>query len=128
MSQKKKKKKEPLWKSFGYAFYGIWTGFRKERNMKIHCLAAVLVTLSGVILKISVTEWLICCLLFGQIMSLELVNTALEAVVDLATEEYHPLAKIAKDTAAGAVLISAIFAAICGIIIFVPKLIWILYK
>ena len=59
--------------------------------------------------------------LFGMVMALELVNTAVEAVVDLVTEERHPLAKIAKDTAAGAVLIAAIMAAIVGLIIFVPK-------
>ena len=68
-----------------------------------------------------VTEWCICLGLFGMVMALELVNTAVEAVVDLVTEERHPLAKIAKDTAAGAVLIAAIMAAIVGLIIFVPK-------
>ena len=88
------RKKDPLYKSFGYAFQGIFTCIRKERNMKIHCTVA---------------------------MALELVNTAVEAVVDLVTEERHPLAKIAKDTAAGAVLIAAIMAAIVGLIIFVPK-------
>ena len=60
-------------------------------------------------------------LLFGLILSLELVNTALEAVVDLVTEERRPLAKLAKDTAAGAVLIAAIMAAGVGLLIFVPK-------
>ena len=97
-------KKDPLYKSFGYAFEGIGTCIKKERNMKIHCAAAILVVIAGVILKIS-----------------SLVNTAVEAVVDLVTEERKPLAKIAKDTAAGAVLIAAIMAAIAGIIIFLPK-------
>ena len=104
-------KKDPLYKSFGYAFEGIGTCIKKERNMKI----------AGVILKISLLEWCICLTLFGLIMALELVNTAVEAVVDLVTEERKPLAKIAKDTAAGAVLIAAIMAAIAGIIIFLPK-------
>ena len=91
--------------------------------MKIHCTVAVLVVIAGLILGISVTEWCICLGLFGMVMALELelVNTAVEAVVDLVTEERHPLAKIAKDTAAGAVLIAAIMAAIVGLIIFVPK-------
>jgi len=106
------RKKDPLYKSFGYAFQGIFTCIRKERNMKIHCMVAALVVIAGLILGISVTEWCIC---------LGLVNTAVEAVVDLVTEERHPLAKIAKDTAAGAVLIAAIMAAIVGLIIFVPK-------
>ena len=106
------RKKDPLYKSFGYAFQGIFTCIRKERNMKIHCMVAALVVIAGLILGISVTEWCICLGLFGMVMALELVNTAVEAVVDLVTEERHPLAKIAKDTAAGAVLIAAIMAAI----------------
>mgnify|MGYP000678877265 CR=1 FL=1 len=115
-------RKNPLNKSFGYAFEGIRTGIRKERNMKIHCMVAALVVIAGLILGISVTEWCICLGLFGMVMALELVNTALEAVVDLVTKEKKPLAKIAKDTAAGAVLVSAIAAAIIGCIIFVPYL------
>ena len=76
-------KKDPLYKSFGYAFEGIGTCIKKERNMKIHCAAAILVVIAGVILKISSLEWCICLTLFGLIMALELVNTAVEAVVDL---------------------------------------------
>ena len=118
----KRKKKSPLYKSFGYAFEGIFTGIKKERNMKIHCLAMLCVVAAGFFMKISVTEWCICLILFGLILSLELVNKAVEAVVDLVTEEKKPLAKIAKDTAAGAVLIAAIMAAGVGLIIFVPKI------
>ena len=77
---------------------------------------------AGLVLHLSVTEWCICLVLFGLILSLELVNTAVESVVDLVTEERKPLAKVAKDTAAGAVLISAIMAAIIGCVIFVPKI------
>ena len=118
----KKEKKDPLYRSFGYAFQGIFTCVRKERNMKIHCVVAVFVVIAGVILKISAIEWCICLALFGLVMALEHVNTAVEAVVDMVTEEYHPLAKVAKDTAAGAVLIAAIMAAIAGGIIFLPKI------
>lgn len=99
-----KNRKQPLFKSFGYAFEGIWTGISKERNMKIHCLAVILVTAVGTFVGLTPMEWCICLLLFGMVISLELVNTAVEAVVDLVTEERKPLAKIAKDTAAGAVL------------------------
>lgn len=115
-------KKEPLYKSFGYAFEGIFSGIRKERNMKIHCVAAIGVTAAGILFHISALEWCICLVLFGMIMALELVNTAVEAVVDLVTEEKRPLAKLAKDTAAGAVLIAALMAAAAGLIIFLPKL------
>ena len=118
----KMEKKDPLYRSFGYAFQGIFTCVRNERNMKIHCVAAVLVVIAGVILKISAIEWCICMVLFGLVMALEHVNTAVEAVVDLDTEERTPLAKHAKDAAAGAVLIAAIMAAIAGMIIFIPKL------
>lgn len=116
------RKKNPLYKSFGYAFEGIFTGIKKERNMKIHCLAMLCVIAAGLVLQISIAEWCICLVLFGLILSLELVNTAVEAVVDLVTEEKKTLAKIAKDTAAGAVLIAAIMAAGAGLLIFVPKI------
>lgn len=119
----KKTGKNPLYKSFGYAFEGIFAGIRGERNMKIHCFAAVCVIVAGVLFHISVTEWCICLVLFGIILSLELVNTAIEAVVDLVTEDKKPLAKLAKDTAAGAVLIAAVMAAMAGLLIFVPKLV-----
>ena len=114
-------KKPPITKSFGYAFEGIFTCIRKERNMKIHCVMAVLVVAAGVILGLSPVEWCICLGLFGLVMALELVNTAVEAVVALVPGKYHPRAKIAKDPAAGAVLIAAIMAAAAGLIIFVPK-------
>ena len=117
-------RRQSLPSSFGHAFEGIRTGVVEERNMKIHCAAAVLVIVFGLLLHISVTEWCICFALFGLIMGLELVNTAIEAAVDLATQDYHPLAKRAKDTAAGAVLIASIMAAAAGLIIFVPKLLY----
>lgn len=115
------RKKDPLYRSFGYAFEGIFTCIRNERNMKIHVAVMLLVIIAGFVLGLSVTEWCICLGLFGLVMALELVNTAVEAVVDLVTAERHPLAKIAKDTAAGAVLIAAIMAAVIGLLIFVPK-------
>ena len=118
----KREKKPPLRKTFGYAFEGILTGSRKERNMRIHTAAMILVVFFGTVLGLSATEWCICLVLFGLVMALELVNTAVEAVVDLVTEERKPLAKIAKDTAAGAVLIAAIMAAVIGCIIFLPKI------
>ena len=116
------KKKNPLWRSFGYAFAGIWTGIRKERNKKIHCTALLMVVIAGIAFRITVSEWCICIVLCALVMSLELVNTAVEAVVDLVTEEKKPLAKIAKDTAAGAVLIAAIASVIIGLLIFVPHI------
>lgn len=114
-------KKPPLYKSFGFAFEGIFAVVKKERNMQIHCCMMVLVILAGLFFQISAVELCICFVLFGLIMSLELVNTAVESVVDLVTEERRPLAKLAKDAAAGAVLIASIMAAVAGLIIFLPK-------
>lgn len=118
----KRERKQPLYKSFRYAFEGLFRTIREERNMQIHCLAAVLVVIFGTVLHISREEWFVCLILFGLVMGLECVNTAVEAVVDLVTTERRPLAKKAKDAAAGAVLAAAIFAAVIGIWIFVPKL------
>lgn len=122
---KGKSTSQSISESFGHAFDGMVDGL-EERNMKIHCTMAALVVFFGLVLHISVTEWCICIVLFGLIMGLELVNTALEAVVDLVTEEYHPLAKRAKDAAAGAVLIASIMAATAGLIIFIPRLLYVL--
>ena len=116
----KKERKNPLSKSFGYAFEGILTGIRQERNMRIHCMAVILVTAAGTLFQITAVEWCVCLLLFALVAGLELVNTAVEAVVHLVTEEKKPLAKIAKDTAAGAVLFAAIISAFVGCIIFLP--------
>ena len=109
----KKAKKPPLYKSFGYAFEGIFTCIRNERNIKIHCTVAILVVIAGAVLGITPTEWCICLTLFGLVIALELVNTAIESVVDLVTTERKPLAKTAKDTAAGAVLVDC-FTIITG--------------
>ena len=114
----KKAKKPPLYKSFGYAFEGIFTCIRNERNIKIHCTVAILVVIAGAVLGITPTEWCICLTLFGLVIALELVNTAIESVVDLVTTERKPLAKTA-----GAVLVAAIMAAIVGLIIFVPRIV-----
>ena len=107
--EQKKKQNHKLYGGFQYAFTGIVTGLKQEQNMKMHAVMTVLVVIAGFFFHISMTEWCICLLLCGLIMALELVNTAVEAVVDLVTEERKPLAKIAKDTAAGAVFILAIF-------------------
>lgn len=116
-------KKQPITRSFAHAFEGIRDTIVRERNMKIHLCMTALVVVGGCILRLTVTEWCLCLVLFGLVMALELVNTAVEATVDLVTEQYHPLAKRAKDAAAGAVLVAAIFAAVIGLIIFVPKIV-----
>ncbi len=118
-----KYKTKSLIKSFKYAINGIIIGLKEEKNMKIHFLFVILVTTFGIVLKITKIEWIICIILYGLVISSELINTALEATVDLITDKYDEKAKIAKDTAAGAVLVLAIISAVIGVIIFFPKLI-----
>lgn len=109
--------------SFKYAIEGIVTTFKLEMNMKIHIIIMTAVIITGVILKLSILEWKICIILFSLVIAAELFNTAIEAVVDIIMPEFHPKAKIAKDAAAGGVLVLAIGAAIVGLIIFIPKFI-----
>lgn len=111
-----------VFKSFSYAIEGIVHGVKRERNLRIHLTITVMVCLIGFWFDISITEWLIILLAIGGVIALELVNTALERVVDLVTEEFQPLAKQAKDVAAGAVFIYAIIAVMIGMVIFLPKI------
>ena len=124
MFKKKLKKSKPsLLKSFYYAFQGIKVNILTERNLAIHFCVMLLVIVCGFTFKISTTEWLICILLFGFVITLELMNTAIETAIDICKPEINPKAKLAKDTAAGAVLVVAIVAVVVGIIIFGPKII-----
>ncbi|WP_110926906.1 diacylglycerol kinase family protein [Bacillus massiliglaciei] len=115
-------KRYPLVKSFGFAFAGIFEAVRTERNIRIHLVMLAAVAACGVYFEASRLEWLFILTAAAGTIALELVNSALERVVDLVTADYHPLAKQAKDIAAGAVLIYAIFSIIIGLIIFVPKI------
>ena len=119
---KPKEKEKPLLKTLSYGFNGILYTLKHERNMVIHFLVMILVIIAGIVFKITFVEWGVCFVLFALVLSLELMNTALENVVDLVTEEKKAKAKVAKDAAAGAVLVSAIFAVIIGISIFLPRL------
>jgi len=112
-----------LIKSFKYAIEGIIYAFKYEQNIIVHTLVMILVIILGIALKLSYFEWLICLVLFGLVIATEMINTSIEAVVDLTCPKIDPLAKIAKDTASGAVLVFAITAAISGLIIFIPKII-----
>jgi len=115
-------KNKNLIDSFKHAYEGIVYAVIKEKNMHIHVSVAILVIVCGMIFQLSYAEWLACLILIALVISLEMINTAVEAVVDLITTKEDPLAKVAKDTAAGAVLVSAIVAAFIGLVIFVPKI------
>ena len=115
-----------LRKSFGYAFKGIDDVIKHEPNMKIHVVVAILVVIMAFILKVSIIEWIILVLLIGAVLAAETINATIENLVDMYTKEYDEKAKIVKDTAAGTVLILAITSAIIGLIIFIPKIIYLL--
>ena len=118
-----KVKTKKIANSFKYAFIGIITSFRKERNMKFHFLIMFLVIILGFLLKISMIEWFICIMWFAVVIGGELFNTAIESTVNIAMPYRNPQAKAAKDISAGAVLMLAIGSAITGLIIFIPKIV-----
>lgn len=109
--------------SFKYAFEGISATIKTQTNMKIHLVIMFLVIIAGIIFKLSKLEWMICIILFSLVLAGELFNTAIEAIVDMVMPEFHPKAKLAKDAAAGAVLILALGSAVIGLMIFIPKII-----
>lgn len=118
-----KKKNKKLINSFKCAIQGIIQAMKTERNVKIHITIMILVIISGIVFKIAKQEWITCIILFGLVISLELVNSAIETTVDIAMPEINEKAKNAKDIAAGAVLVSSISSAIIGLTIFIPKII-----
>jgi diacylglycerol kinase len=109
-------------RSFKFAFEGIAHAFKTQRNFRIHCGITLLVLVMGLALRISLDQWAILFVMIALVFFAELVNTALEAIVDKVSPEIHPLAKVAKDCTAGAVLVTAIGAIIVGLLIFGPKL------
>ena len=121
--RKKQKGLKKFFFSFTYPIKGLKYAYRNEQNLAFDVGIALIVVIAGFLFKISVIEWALLILTIGMVIALELVNTAIEAVVDLVTEEYHPLAQVAKDTSAAAVFVCAIAAVIVGFIIFLPKVI-----
>lgn len=106
--------------SFRYAFAGLKFAFYTQRNMRIHLIMAVLVLFVAWYVRVTRGELLVLLLTITVVLCLELINTAIEATVDLFTEEYHPLAKVAKNVAAAAVLFAAINSIIVGLVVFLP--------
>ncbi len=113
---------ETLLASFRYAGAGLRYLFLSQRNARIHLAVALLALLLAAILQLSRIEWAILTLTIGLVLVTEAINTAIEAIVDLITPDYHPLAKVAKDVAAGAVWLMAIAAVIIGVLLFLPRL------
>ena len=109
--------------SFSCAIKGIVKTLKTERNIRVMLAALVLVVAAGLLFGISGSEWTAVLICSGGVLSLEMVNTAIESVTDLVTTQRHPLAARAKDIAAGAVLVFSLTAFIVALIIFIPHII-----
>ncbi|HMB23146.1 MAG: diacylglycerol kinase family protein [Chloroflexota bacterium] len=109
-------------RSFGHAFRGWRHVLRTQQNAWIHSIVAALVLIVGVWLNLSARDWAVIVLTIAMVFTAEFINTAIEAVVDLASPVHHPLAKVGKDVGAGAVLISALAAVLVGLLILGPPL------
>ena len=111
-------KSRSLIESFNYAVSGIIYTLKTERNMKVHLVIAIIVILSSLFFDFSKVELLILFFAIALVLITEMINTAIEKTVDLITDDFHPLARLAKDIAAGAVLIAAINSLIVGYLLF----------
>lgn len=115
--------KHSLFISFKFAFEGLQTAFMKGRNFRIQVSLGVLAVILGAIFKINDFEWVDLVLIIASVLILELLNTAIESIVDIVSPEIQPKAKVAKDVAAGAVLIASIAAVFIGFFLFAPRII-----
>ena len=117
--------KEPVrafLRGFSYAGRGLWHVVRTQRNMRVHLAAAAGAVTAGAVLGIGAVQWACVALAIGLVLAAEIFNTVVEAIIDLQTAQFHPLARIAKDGAAGAVLVTSVAAVGVAIAVFVPKL------
>ncbi|MFV0417727.1 MAG: diacylglycerol kinase family protein [Dysgonomonas sp.] len=108
--------------SFKYAFSGLKILFSKEHNAHIHLIITIITIVMGVLFSISSVEWLVVLVLIALVFSLEIINSAIEHLCNFISPEWHKTIKNIKDLSAAAVLVAAVMAVICGIIIFIPKL------
>ncbi|ABP67425.1 diacylglycerol kinase [Caldicellulosiruptor saccharolyticus DSM 8903] len=116
------KRKRTLLESFDNAINGIIIAFKSQRNMKIHFLTAFLVLFFTIVFKLNKIETVIILICIGFVITAELINTAIENTIDLMAKDFEPKAKIAKDVAAGAVLVTALLALTIGYFLFYDKM------
>ena len=112
-----------LIKSFAYAWEGIRSCFQSEPNFRIHSVLAIVVLVFSMLFKISTVEWIAVCFCIAFVVTMEMLNTAIEKLCDVTHKDFHSGIKKVKDIAAGAVLGAAFFSLITGIVIFLPKII-----
>lgn len=128
LKDKNTKKNKDFLTSIEFAFTGIKTVFKEERNMRKHVLLGIIVIICGVLFRLSQIEWLWLLLAVFLVWLVEIINTVFENVVDMFTDfHFHPIGKKIKDMAAGVVLLTAVFAVIVGAIIFLPKIYHLLF-
>ena len=120
--QKRGQRHWALGASFGYALSGLWYAVCTQLNMRIHLSVSVAVLALGLYVRLDWTQWAVLALTIGAVLIAELFNTVAEAALDAATPYYHPLIKIAKDVAAGAVLLTALLSVLVGLLILGPPL------
>lgn len=111
-----------LLRSFGYAYSGLSEMVKSEQNVRLHLLVTICVIIAGFLLKITLIEWCLVLICISLVWVVEAFNTAIERLTDHIFKERHQTARMVKDISAGAVLVCAIIAAVCGVIIFLPKL------
>jgi len=109
-------------RGFIFAGRGLWYALRTQRNMRVHATLAAIAIVLGLLLRISAVEWALIFFAIGGVLVMELLNTVVEAIVDLVTQRYHPLARTAKDVAAGAVLLNSILAVVIALFVYLPHL------
>lgn len=106
--------------AFRYAFAGLWFVLRTQRNAWIHATATIIVIFLGIWLQVERQDWVLLILAIFIVWQAEIINTALEAIADLASPEDHPLARAGKDVGAGAVLLASMMAFILGMVVLIP--------
>ena len=116
------KQQASFWRSVGFTLTGLLHAWQTERNIRIQCLCAIIVMLVSWVLQITRLEWVLIILACGLVLAAELINTAIERVVDLTFPDIHPLAKAAKDVAAGMVLLISLTAVVIGVLVLGPPL------
>ncbi len=120
--EKRKWKNKNLGEAFIHSLQGIKYAFCNERNLIIQVLLAIFAILIGIFLKLTITEWILLSLTIGMVLFAELVNTAIELVLDLYSQKYDETIKRAKDISSGAVLVTSLVSVIVGCLLFLPKI------
>jgi diacylglycerol kinase len=114
--------RQSLWRSFRVACGGLVVALRRDRNVRLHAVATAFVLLAGGLCRLNRIEWALVALAMGVVWAAELLNTAIEAAVDLAAPDHHELARLSKDVSSAAVLMAAVSAVAVGLLIFGPRL------